>query len=93
MKKIAFVVGVCLLMTVKVFAADLDGKLDDYNFADISDIFEENTGISVDFKSLVYQTAAGDSEGLLKQTVRLIKARLLGEGLDSLKGLRNLLGT
>ncbi|MCD7777687.1 MAG: stage III sporulation protein AE [Clostridiales bacterium] len=93
MKKIAFVIIICLMTTVKVFAADLDGKLSDYNFADISDIFEENTGISVDFKSLVYQTAAGDSEGLLKHIGRLIVSRLLGEGLDALKGLRILLGT
>lgn len=91
MKKIAFVIMLWFFGVLPVFGADLDGRLSDFSFSEAAEAFEENTGISVDFRSMVIKTASGDTEGLWSQIAGLALSRLLGEGLEAVMGLKILI--
>ncbi len=93
MKKIVLIFIFIFFAAVPVFCADLEGRLSEFSFSAASEVFEESTGLSVDFRDMVYKTAKGDSKGLLEAIGGLICSRLLGEGLQALKGLRILFVT
>ncbi len=80
----------CIFMKTDIYAEDLDGRLSEYDFSKIESVFADSTGVRVDFRTMVYNAAAGNGSDFFELAKEYFKDRLLGESrgiLFSLGGL------